>query len=88
MKEASGGRDSLHRVQRKTRRRLLFSGVVLVLYFSFVLNWTSSGAVLRESLPGLSVTGSLLMFVLLVVVLILLELLFLALGRDSEQAGD
>lgn len=88
MTEGTEDRVALHRVQRKTRRRLLFSGIVLVLYFSFVLNWTSVGAGLRENLPGFSVTGSLLMFVLLVVGFIVLELVFLVLSREPEPPRD
>ena len=83
-----GDREELHRVQRTTRRRLWFSGVVLVLYFSFVLNWTSTGAGLRENMAGSSVTGSLLMFASLVVGFIALELVFMVLGREREEQRD
>ena len=32
---------NIEAVHRKTRQRLLFTGIHLVLYFSFTLNWTS-----------------------------------------------
>ena len=72
-------------VQRKTRRRLAFSAVHLVLYFSFTLNWTSLGAPLREQLGVSHVTGSLLMFIALILIFIGMELLFLRLDRKGAQ---
>ena len=72
----------LEQVQRKTRRRLLFTAVHLVLYFTFTLNWTQLGAFLSEPLGGGPLTGSLLMFVVLVVTFIALEFLFLSIDRE------
>jgi len=72
-------------VQRKTRRRLVFTAVHLVLYFSFMLNWTETGGFLREHLGTSPVTGSILMFVALIVIFIALEFLFIALGREAKQ---
>ena len=88
MKDEPGDSEILHRVQRKARRRLLFTGLILVFYFSFVLNWTSLGTGLKNSLPGLAITGSLLMFILLLVGLILLELVFIFLGRDRSEEDE
>ena len=88
MKDETGDKETLQWVQRTARRRLLFTGLILVLYFSFVLNWTSAGAGLTASLPGLSMTGSLLMFVLLLVGFILLEVIFLLLSRDRRKPGE
>jgi len=77
-------KQQLHRViRRKTRQRLGFALVVLVLYFAYVLNYLPSGRFLGARLGDSWVTGSLLMFVGLIVVFILLELVFLALNRDD-----
>ena len=72
-------------IKRKTMQRLLFSLVTLVLYFSFVLNWTNFGARLRETIGDSHITGSLVMFVVLVVVFILLELLFIYLAAKQKR---
>lgn len=83
--------DQLQRVKTRTRRRLAFSCLAAALYFSFVLNWTEAGAFLTRSLPGSSITGSLLMFVALVLSFIALELLFLWLyrrERREERGGE
>lgn len=79
--------DQLQRVKARTRRRLGFSLVVLVLYFSFVLNWTRWGEPLTQPLGDSQITGSLVMFVALIVVFITLEALFIALYR-REQSRD
>ena len=75
----------LEQVQRKTRRRLLFTAVHLVLYFTFTLNWTSLGAVLAQPVGGGPLTGSLVMFVVLVFTFIGLEFLFLSLDKRQES---
>lgn len=77
--------SQLSYVQRKTRRRIGFTLVHLALYFSFTLNWTPWGEWLRGSLGGGPMTGSILMFVLLVASFIGLELLFIFLGREDQQ---
>lgn len=75
----------LQAIARRTRRRLLFSLVTLVLYFSYVLNYTAAGDHLGERLGTSYVTGSLLMFACLILSFIALELLFLALARRQER---
>jgi len=77
--------SSIEAVHRKTRLRLLFTGAHLLLYFSFTLNWTPWGAVLRNQLGTTQVTGSLLMFVFLVCIFIVLETVFLVISQRGEQ---
>ncbi len=72
-------------IQRKTRQRLGFSLVTLVLYFSYILSYTQSGSFLAEKIGDSHITGSLLLFASLIVIFIGLELLFLALNRDDAQ---
>ncbi|WP_116366036.1 DUF485 domain-containing protein [Parahaliea mediterranea] len=68
-------------VRRRTRRRMVFSVIILLSYFAFVLNWTGAGAFLTRALPGSHITGSLLMFVFLILFFLALELAFLWLYR-------
>ncbi|MFV0277208.1 MAG: hypothetical protein ACK5HY_08500 [Parahaliea sp.] len=63
---------------------MLFSAIILLSYFAFVLNWTDTGAFLTRSLPGSHITGSLLMFVLLILFFLALELVFLWFYRREE----
>ena len=72
-------------VRTKTRLRLLFTGIHLALYFSFGLNWTHWGDVLRNQLGSTQVTASLLMFVLLIVTFIVLETVFLVISRGGRS---
>lgn len=78
-------------VHARTRRRLIFAGITLLLYFSFVLNWTGiaggPGAGLGLRLGDTHITGSLLMFALLIVVFIGMELLFLLINRLADKAA-
>ena len=77
-------KQQLHRViRRKTRQRLGFALVVLVLYFAYVLNYLPLGSFLGKRLGESWVTGSLLMFAGLIVAFLLLELVFLVLNRDK-----
>lgn len=77
--------DKANFIKRKIKQRLLFSLVALVLYFSFVLNWTNFGAGLRETIGDSHITGSLVMFVMLIVVFILSELLFIYLANNQKK---
>lgn len=75
-------------IRARTRRRFVFTGITLVLYFSFVLNWTAVGDSLAERLGASHVTGSLLMFASLVIFFILLELVFLVLNQATTRSGE
>ncbi len=77
--------SSIDAVHRKTRLRLSFSGIHLVLYFSFSLNWTQWGQGLRSAIGATEITGSLLMFVLLVLAFITLETIFMMLSRWGRR---
>lgn len=76
---------NIEAVHRKTRQRLLFTGIHLVLYFSFTFNWTSWGEGLGGYLGETRLTGSLMMFVVLVFTFILLETIFLVLSRREAR---
>lgn len=71
-------------IQRKTRQRLMFAGITLLMYFAYVLNYTAMGSFLGEKIGGSQLTGSLAMFMGLIVIFILLELIFLALNTREE----
>lgn len=73
-------------VKRKVRQRFAFSLVSLILYFSFALNWTAMGSGLRERIGDSHITGSLVVFVSLIVLFILLELIFIRLARKQEAS--
>lgn len=76
-------------VRRQTRRRLLFSLVVLVLYFGYLLNYLPAGSFLGERLGSSGLTGSLGSFAALILVFIFLELVFLYLESDRHsQRGE
>lgn len=82
--------EKLAQVRRKTRQRLGYTMVILVLYFSFALNWVGLDDVLGATVGDTAVTGSLIMFASLIVIFIGLEVLFLYTTRkDDENArGD
>lgn len=76
----------LELIKRKTRQRFWFCGCTLLLYYAFALNWTEAGSFLTQGISGSLVTGSLVMFALLIVIFIGLEMLFLHLyKKESEQ---
>ncbi|MEM6582718.1 MAG: DUF485 domain-containing protein [Pseudomonadota bacterium] len=76
-------------IRRKTRMRLSFALVTLLLYFCFVLNYVSIGDFLSQRLGSSWITGSLAMFVLLIVTFIVLEFVFLFFDtEDDPKAGD
>ncbi|MDG1065687.1 MAG: hypothetical protein P8O91_05680 [Luminiphilus sp.] len=72
---------TIEAVHRKTRQRLMFTAIHLMLYFSFTLNWTRWGESLGGYLGETWLTGSLLMFVLLIVAFVALETIFLMISR-------
>ncbi len=77
--------QKLQAIARRTRRRFTFSLITLVLYFSYVLNYTAAGEVLGQRLGASHVTGSLVMFSGLIFLFIGLELVFLLLNRRQER---
>ncbi|WP_195891507.1 DUF485 domain-containing protein [Luminiphilus syltensis] len=74
----------LVQVQRKTRLRLLFSGVTLLFYFSFSLNWMNLGSFLREPIGDSVINGSIVMFVLLILGFIAAEMIFMLISRREK----
>ena len=77
--------QKMRAIKRKTRQRLLFAAITLIMYFSYVLNYTAIGSFLGEKIGSSQVTGSLAMFMGLIVIFIGLELIFLALNRHEEH---
>lgn len=75
-------------IRARTRRRLVFTVITLLLYFSFVLNWTAVGDRLAERLGASHITGSLVMFAALIIFFILLELVFLLLNQATSRSGE
>ncbi len=75
-------------IRARTRRRFVFTLITLLLYFSFILNWTALGDSLAGRLGMSHVTGSLLMFAALIVTFILLELVFLLMNRATTRSGE
>ena len=53
--------QKIEAVKRKTRLRIVFTLLTMGLYFSYVLNYTSGGAFLGDSLGNSSISGSLVM---------------------------
>lgn len=75
----------LEAIRRKTRQRLIFTGITLVLYFSYVFNYTTDNPLLGRLVGDSHISGSLVMFVCLIVSFIGLELLFLAINRHRGE---
>jgi hypothetical protein len=72
-------------IKRKTRRRFAFAGITLAMYFTFVLNWTEAGASLGLLLGDSHVSGSILLFAGLIVLMICLEVIFLLLNHHGDE---
>lgn len=78
--------QKLQVIARKTRQRLLFTLTLLVAYFSYVLNYAVLNEYLGAFIGESHITGSLLMFICLILFFIGLEVLFLALNaRNNRQ---
>ena len=73
-------------LRERTRRRFFFTGLHLLLYFSFSLNWTSWGSFLAERLGATYLSGAIVMFAGLVVLFIVLESVFLWLSQREERS--
>jgi len=80
-------KEKLEFIKRKTRQRLVFTAITMVLYFTYVLSYTSAGSFLSDTLGQSHVSGSLALYTGLIVVFILLELLFLFINRDKQSRG-
>ncbi|MFT6287831.1 MAG: uncharacterized membrane protein (DUF485 family) [Halieaceae bacterium] len=79
-------KNKIEAIRLKTRRRLLFTGITLVLYFSYVvLNYTSLGNFLHQPIGDSLITGSLVLFASLILIFIALEVLFLFLNSRSDS---
>lgn len=72
-------------IGRKTRQRLFFALVTMMLYFCFVLNYTSWGGDIISALSVGSIPGPLVMFAALILIFIGMELLFLFLNRNDAS---
>ena len=78
----------LEAIKRKTRQRLVFTLFTMALYFSYVLSYTSWGAFLSDTLGDSHVSGSLALYVVLIIVFIVIEVFFLIINRDKKpQSG-
>ncbi len=73
-------------IKRKTRRRYVFTLMTLALYFSFALNWTEAGSSLGVLLGDTHISGSVVMFAGIIIIMVCFELLFLALNRDGGDS--
>jgi uncharacterized membrane protein (DUF485 family) len=79
--------EKIKAVKRKTRLRLIFTAITMVLYFSYVLSYTTMGSFLSDTLGESHVSGSLALYATLIVVFIIIELLFLYLNADKKTQG-
>jgi uncharacterized membrane protein (DUF485 family) len=79
--------EKMEAVKRKTRQRLTFTAITMVLYFSYVLSYTPMGSFLSDTLGESHVSGSLALYASLIVVFIILELIFLYLNADKKTHG-
>ena len=79
-------KNKIEAIRLKTRRRLLFTGITLTLYFSYVvLNYTSLGSFLHQPIGDSMITGSLVLFASLILIFIVLEVLFLFLNSRGDS---
>ena len=70
-------------IKRRIRRRLFFTGLTLLLYFSYVLNYAEMGSFLGQRLGTSFISGSLLMYGSLIVGFLALECVFLRTQDDG-----
>ena len=75
-------------LQRQIRRRFLFASVTLIIYFSYALNYTEVGSFLNQRLGSSYISGSLLMYGLIIISSIGLELIFLRTQEEMSSEGD
>lgn len=67
----------LRLARRRTGIAFAFTTVHLIIFSSFILNWTGFGAALSRPVGVGPMTGSLLLFITLILTLVFLEVLFL-----------
>ncbi len=75
-------------LQRQIRRRVLFASVTLIIYFSYALNYTEIGSFLNQRLGNSYISGSLLMYGLIIISSIGLEWIFLRTQEEMSSEGD
>ena len=75
-------------LRRQIRRRFLFASVTLIIYFSYALNYTEIGSFLNQRLGNSYISGSLLMYGLIIISSIGLEWIFLRTQEDMSSEGD
>ena len=75
-------------LQRQIRRRFLFASVTLIIYFSYALNYTEVGSFLNQRLGSSYISGSLLMYGLIIISSIGLEWVFLRTQEEMSSEGD
>ncbi len=75
-------------LRRQIRRRFLFASVTLIIYFSYALNYTEIGSFLNQRLGSSYISGSLLMYGLIIISSIGLEWIFLRTQEEMSSEGD
>lgn len=75
-------------LRRQIRRRFLFASVTLIIYFSYALNYTEVGSFLNQRLGSSYISGSLLMYGLIIISSIGLEWVFLRTQEEMSSEGD
>ena len=75
-------------LRRQIRRRFLFASVTLIIYFSYALNYTEIGSFLNQRLGSSYISGSLLMYGLIIISSIGLEWIFLRTQEEINSDGD
>ena len=75
-------------LRRQIRRRFLFASVTLIIYFSYALNYTEVGSFLNQRLGSSYISGSLLMYGLIIISSIGLEWIFLRTQEGMSSEGD
>ncbi len=75
-------------LRRQIRRRFLFASVTLIIYFSYALNYTEVGSFLNQRLGSSYISGSLLMYGLIIISSIGLEWIFLRTQEEMSSEGD
>ena len=75
-------------LRRQIRRRFLFASATLIIYFSYALNYTEVRSFLNQRLGSSYISGSLLMYGLIIISSIGLEWIFLRTQEEMNSEGD